>query len=100
MFFHFIHLIDNTLHTHDKSLQIVCKNDTSITVYRSHPFHIAFVELSAFQYYLIINQKIYHQSSVIVRTINLLDRSRSIKEIFNESMIKMHLIQCIKYYHL
>jgi hypothetical protein len=100
MFFHFIHLIDNTLHTHDKSRQIVCENDTSVTVYRFHPFHIAFVELSAFQYYLIINQKIYHQSSVIVRTINLLDRCRSIKEIYNESMIKMHLIQRIKYYHL
>jgi hypothetical protein len=98
--FHFIHLIDNTLRTHNRSLQIICENETSVQVQWSHPFHIAFVELSAFQYYFTFNQKVPHQSSFIVRTIDTLDRCRSINEIFNESMIQMHLIRRIKYYHL
>ncbi|CAF4631392.1 unnamed protein product, partial [Rotaria sp. Silwood2] len=82
----------------------IAANNRSICVcpinnYWSQPFHIAFVELSTFQYYLVANEKVDY-SSVIVRNINPSDRCRSINEIFIESIMRMHLIQRIKYYHL
>jgi hypothetical protein len=42
----------------------------------------------------------YNLSAVIVRTINPLDRCKSLNEIFNESMIQLHLVRRIKYYYL
>ncbi|CAF3923657.1 unnamed protein product [Rotaria sordida] len=99
VFFHFIYFLHRTLHTHNINPTKICENKTSIISYWSYPFHIAFVELSAFQYYLVANEKVEY-SSVIVRKINPSDRCQSINEIFIENMTQMHLIQRIKYYHL
>ncbi|CAF2869739.1 unnamed protein product [Rotaria sp. Silwood2] len=85
---------------HNKNPTKICENKTSSISYWSYPFQIAFVQLSTFQYYLIANKKVDDYSSVIVRNIDPSDRCRSINEIFIESMIQIHLIQRIKYYHL
>jgi hypothetical protein len=101
IFYHFIHLINNTLPIQKKNPKIICQNETSVSSYSSHPFNIAFIELSSFQYYLfIISQTVIHESLFIHKTINSLDRCRSINEIFTRNIIDMHLIQRIKYYQL
>ncbi|CAF4253811.1 unnamed protein product [Rotaria sp. Silwood2] len=99
VFVHFIYFFHHALYMHNKNPTKICENKTSIISYWSQPFHIAFVELSTFQYYLVANEKVDY-SSVIVRNINPSDRCRSINEIFIESIMRMHLIQRIKYYHL
>ncbi|CAF3386798.1 unnamed protein product [Rotaria sp. Silwood2] len=99
VFFHFIYVFNGTLYNQNKSPTKICENQSSIISYWPYPFHITFVELWTFQYYLISNEQV-DSSSVIVRKLNPSDRCRSINEIFAESMTRMHLIQRIKYYHL
>ncbi|CAF4142018.1 unnamed protein product, partial [Rotaria sordida] len=76
----------------------ICSN--SLVIYWSNPFNIIFIQISPFEYYSIADKTINDQSSVIIHTINQLDRCRSIYKIFNETMTRIHIIQCIKYYHL
>ncbi|CAF0722408.1 unnamed protein product [Adineta steineri] len=100
IYFDYIQVIHDSLPIQKKNSQIICDNNTSVVVSWSHPFHIAFMKIPPFQYYLVIAQNIYHQSSVIIQTIEPLDRCGSINELFHPSIVQMPLIQRIKYYHL
>ena len=72
----------------------------SLIISWSQRFYLAFVELFRHNYYLIVSQTTYNQSTTINKMINLSDRCPSIKELFNETFAQLHLLRRIKYYHL
>ncbi|CAF4081733.1 unnamed protein product [Rotaria sordida] len=90
----------NTLHSRSINLLLKCENDSSLVIYWSNLFNTIFIQISLFEYYSIADKTINDQSSIIIHTINQLNRCRSIYKIFNETMTRIHIIQCIKYYHL
>ena len=67
------------------------------TVFRSRPFHIMFVET---------DHRIYHRMTIqkqhipIVSIVQLANRCPHIRELFNESFAKLHLLRRMKYYHV
>ncbi|CAF1381200.1 unnamed protein product [Adineta steineri] len=73
----------------------------SLTVYWSQPFDISFIEVFMNKYYLIIarNQS-FSEEPMINKTIKSSDRCPHINEIFNQTILKWHLLRQIKYYHL
>ena len=76
-------------------------NKNSVSIYWSRPFHIAFIETNSNDYYLIIVQKLFNQSTgTIFQTINSSNHCKHISEVLNETIIKLHFIRRIKYYHL
>jgi hypothetical protein len=71
-----------------------------VTIYWSYPFHIVFLEFLNKSYYLTVLEKAYNQSRTIIKTLESTDRCKHINEIFNDTIIKLHLLRRIKYYHL
>ncbi|UJR12436.1 hypothetical protein I4U23_016612 [Adineta vaga] len=100
IFFHFIRQIDHTAPENGSTFKSIITNQRSVTVKWSRPFHVVFVELPDKTFHLITIQKIYNQSTTIIQTISLLNRCRHTRQLFNETIIKYHLLRRIKYYHL
>jgi len=97
---HFIEIIPNAEHINGSTFKIIPINENSITIYWSHPFHIAFVELNDNDYYLISVKNTFNRSEIIIQTINSLNRCKYISEVLNKTLVNLHLIRRIKYYHL
>ncbi|UJR34763.1 hypothetical protein I4U23_027541 [Adineta vaga] len=101
IFFHFIRQIDHTAPENGSTFKSVITNQRSATILNGHaPFHVIFVELPDKTFHLITIQTIYNQSTTIDQIINLLNRCKHIRELFNETIIKYHLLRRIKYDHL
>jgi hypothetical protein len=72
----------------------------SVIIQWSRPFHLVFIELFNKSYYLTSVEKIYNRSSIINKMINPSDPCHHISEVFNKSLVDLHLLRRIKYYHL
>ncbi|CAF1153792.1 unnamed protein product [Adineta steineri] len=99
IFIHFIEVKTNDVPIRTTTIKRTRIEQNSFIVYRSLPFHIAFVELSNKSYYLIYMQKKY-QPLVIQKTLNSFDQCLNISELFNETMMNYHFLRRIKYYHI
>ncbi|CAF2574165.1 unnamed protein product [Rotaria sp. Silwood2] len=97
---HFIQVIDGASPTNGSTFKMIPIYQNTVMINWSYPFHIAFVQLFNNNYYLITVQKIYHQSTTIIREIQPSDRCPYINEVLNETIVKFHLLRRIKYYHL
>ncbi|CAF3712463.1 unnamed protein product [Adineta steineri] len=100
IFFHFIREMHNTAPENGSTFKSITTNQKSVTINWPRPFHVAFVELPNKNFHLITVQKIYKQSANIIQTISSSNRCKNIKELFNETIIKYHLLRRIKYYHI
>ncbi|CAF0862040.1 unnamed protein product [Adineta ricciae] len=100
LLFHFIRVHRNAPPENGSTFKTVSFNERSFTVYWSHDFHIVFVEFLHNQFYLVVKQQKHNQSSVLTRLIYPSDRCAHISEIFNETILNLHLLRRIKYYHL
>jgi len=72
----------------------------SVVIYWSRPFHLVFIEFDNKDYYLALVQKIYNQSTPVNATITSSDHCPHISQILNETIIQLHPLRRIKYYHL
>ncbi|CAF1503439.1 unnamed protein product [Adineta ricciae] len=70
-----------------------------VAIYWAGTVHITFVELFINQYYLIFLEEKYNQSNVIEKQLKLSDYCPHIRQVFNETLAKLHLIRRIKFYH-
>ncbi|CAF0846582.1 unnamed protein product [Adineta steineri] len=97
---HFI-TINNDSSPENSSIlsRIPIHQKTAIINWRNE-FHIAFAQLSDKDFYLITVQKINNLSSIFEKTINPSDRCKHISEVLNETIVRLHPIRRIKYYHL
>ena len=96
---HFIEVIHHAAVENGSTYKMIPANQNSVTVYRSHPYHIAFIQ-SYDNYYLVTVQKRFNRSQTILRTITTSDRCQYINEVLNETIVQFHLLRRIKYYHL
>ena len=97
---HLVYFANKNAFISNKILKRVCANNPSIHVNVSDPFHTALLQLSLSEYYFIVNQKTYNPSAIFDRTIDRSDRCRTLNEIFDEDITRLHLLRRIKYYHL
>ncbi|CAF1047754.1 unnamed protein product [Rotaria sordida] len=100
MLVHFIQVIDNASPERATTFKTIPIHQNSIIIYWSRPFHLVFVELFNKNYYLVVIQRTFYPSTTIIRKINSSDRCEHINELFNETIIKLHLLRRIKYYHI
>jgi hypothetical protein len=101
VFVHFIEVFNKTSpHIHTTILKKFSFDKDTITVIRSNPFNIVFVEIGNKTFYLLILQVEYkyllHISSRVMNS----KRCLSITELFNRSFTEMHLLRRMKYYHI
>jgi hypothetical protein len=100
IFIHFIQVMNNNQPRRATTFRTIPFKQDSIIIYWSQPFHLVFIEFSNKNYYLTIVQKKYNPSTTIINMINPSDRCPNINEIFNETIVKLHLLRRIKYYQL
>ncbi|CAF4931299.1 unnamed protein product [Rotaria socialis] len=100
MIVHFIQVLDYSSHERATTVKTIPIEKNSLIIYWSRPFHIVLFELFNKTYYLTVVQKRYNPSQVIVKTLNSSDRCKHISEVFNETIVNLHLLRRIKYYHL
>ncbi|CAF1356637.1 unnamed protein product [Adineta steineri] len=97
---HFIEIINNASPKNGSTFKIIPVQKNTINIYWKYPFHIAFMQLSHNDFYLIIVQKIYNRSLTFEKVINPSDRCKHINEILNETIVQLPLLRRIKYYHV
>ncbi|UJR12638.1 hypothetical protein I4U23_016813 [Adineta vaga] len=100
IFIHFVEVVKNNIPNRATTFKMIPIRQDSIIIYWSQPFHLVFIELFEKNYYLVVHETIYNQSTTIVKMINPSDHCQHISKIFNESFAKLDLIRRIKYYHL
>ena len=100
MFFHFIQAVQDAPLKRVTSFRTVHDNGKPIIVDWSEEFHLLFVELSERDYYLTVMQKAYQPSATFVKTLAPSDRCQHISELFNETILELHLLRRIKHYHV
>ena len=100
IFIHFIQIIANDRPVQTTTFRSIPFKRDSITIHWSHPFHLVFLEFTDKTYYLTTVQKTFNQSFPINKTINPSNRCRHISELFNETIIQLHLRRRIKYYQI
>ncbi|CAF1440604.1 unnamed protein product [Rotaria sordida] len=98
--FHFIRVFENSPHNRWTIMKKIRIDQNMITVDESIPFHIIYAELSRKIYYLVVLQEKYTKSASILTEIMPTRRCKPLPELFNSSMLDLHLIKRIKYYHI
>ncbi|CAF4907208.1 unnamed protein product [Rotaria sp. Silwood1] len=100
MLIHFIEIMNNSSPKRSTTFKTLPTYHQSLVINWSHSFHIVLIEFLNKIYYLTVYQKKSNQSIIIVKKIQSSDRCQHINEIFNDTMVKLHLLRRIKYYHL
>ena len=100
IFFHFIQAVKDAPPKRVTSFRTVHNNGRAIIVDWSEEFHLLFVELSKRDYYLTAMQKTYQPSATFVKTLAPSDRCQHISELFNDTILQLHLVRRIKHYHV
>ncbi|CAF4400089.1 unnamed protein product [Rotaria sp. Silwood2] len=100
MLVHFIRVMSNASPERATTLKTIHFHAKSVTIHWSRPFHLVFIELFNKSYYLAVIQRTFYPSTTIIRKIISSDRCEHINELFNETIIKLHLLRRIKYYHV
>ena len=75
-------------------------NGRPIIVDWSEECHLLFLEVSERDYYLTAMQKTYQPSATFIKTLVPSDRCQHISELFNETILQLHLLRRIKHYHV
>ena len=100
VFIHFIRLINDEHPERATTLRTIPFRQESLLVHWSQPFHLVFVEFPIHNYYFILAQNTYNKSTVIEKTIRASCRCRHIHELFNDTVVQLHLLRRIKYYQI
>ncbi|CAF4581754.1 unnamed protein product, partial [Rotaria sp. Silwood2] len=100
MLIHIIEIMNNSSPKRSTTFKTFPTDKQSLIIHWSHSFHIVLIEFLNKIYYLTVYQKNYNQSIIIVKKIQSSDRCQHINEIFNNTIVKLHLLRRIKYYHL
>ncbi len=87
-------------HIHSTIFKKIEIYEEMVTVFRSRPFHIMFIEIEPKIYYRSIIQQKYIPSITIPSIVKHSNHCLHIRELFNESFSKLHLIRRMKYYHI
>ncbi|CAF1197972.1 unnamed protein product [Adineta ricciae] len=74
--------------------------EKTIIIYWTHPYHIVLVEYFDKNLYLLSVAHTWNQSSTLIRTFNFSNRCYHLSEVFNDTLMQLHLLRRIKYYHL
>ena len=99
---HFIEVFDETYsqsNSRTSAFKKIGIYEDSVTIYRNPPFHIMFLELFD-NYYLTLLQQTSQASTNISTDVISAHRCLAIHELFNRSVVELHLIRRIKFYHL
>ncbi|CAF3079854.1 unnamed protein product [Rotaria sp. Silwood2] len=100
MLIHFIRVMNDDPPERATIFKTIPVNQDAAIVYWPYPFHVVFIEFFDKNYYLAVVQQAYNRSIIISKTIHLSDRCKHISEVFNETIVELHLLRRIKYYHL
>ena len=100
VFIHFIRVLNHEPQRRATTFRTLPYKQNSITVHWTDPFHLVFIELLTRRYYLVDAQKTYKKQIRINKTIEHIDRCYHINELFNHTILNLHLIQRIKFYQL
>ena len=97
---HFFRLNGNKPLNFGSTYRTILTNQRFVAFPWSQPFHIAAVEILNDSYYLIAAQQTYNRSMILTKMIHPSDRCAHLREVFNQTIINLHLLRRIKYYHL
>ena len=106
---HFIRYHSNHPHENAATFKAIPVNQDSITLFWPQPFHLVFLELVRHDYYLAFlrpspsplnSSTSTSTGDVLTKTVSTSDRCPHIDELFNETILRYHLLRRIKYYHL
>ena len=98
---HFIQVFDkNTPYHRSTRFKKIPLNEYSVTIYKSTPFHIIFVETEDGRYYLAVLQLIYNPLITIETSLTRSKQCLPINKLFNSTFVRMHYFRRWKYYHL
>ncbi|CAF4653609.1 unnamed protein product, partial [Rotaria sp. Silwood2] len=75
-------------------------DEDKATLHRTIPFHLGFVETNSKTYYLSYLQQNYVPSSMLSWTVSFSDHCSPIVELFNQTIVSMHILRRMKYYHI
>ena len=100
MLLHFIQVIRGGPPKRATNFRTIPTNRHAIVVDWSDEFHLLFVELFKKDYYLAVVQQTHQPSTSITKTLHLSDRCEHLSELFNETIVQLHLLRRIKYYQL
>ena len=101
MLVHFIEVQKDALPEHGSTFKTIPLNRNPVIIYWPRRFDIVLVEFLHHQYYLIfLRNHTTIQSNSVQKNIVASNRCSNISEIFNQSLLQLHLIRRIKYYHL
>jgi hypothetical protein len=71
-----------------------------VTLYWGKYFNLVLMQLFNKDLYMFVNPYEYNQSAILEVAINASDRCKHISEVLNETIVNLHLIRRIKYYHV
>ncbi|CAF1130475.1 unnamed protein product [Adineta steineri] len=97
---HFIKINNDSSPTNSSTLSRIPVHQKTAIINWTNEFHIAFAQLSDKDFYLITVQKINNLSSIFEKTINPSDRCEHISKVLKETIVRLHPIRRIKYYHV
>ncbi|CAF1427844.1 unnamed protein product [Adineta ricciae] len=100
IFVHFIEIIEDNKPIRTTTFQTISFVQNLLTIAWSQPFHLVFIEIGKNNYYLTVVDKTYNRSRTINKIIQSSDRCPYINELFNKTIVNLHLLRRIKYYHI
>jgi hypothetical protein len=98
IFAHFITIYTTAEPKRTTQIKKLTFAQNTVTLYTSKIFHLIFVETNNI-YYLAYSQSIHQQSSFISTILLTKHRCPFIQELFNSTIMNLHRLQRIKYYH-
>jgi hypothetical protein len=96
---HFIQAENDLEPIRTSVMKKIVYDQNSVTIYTSMPFNLAFVQILN-AYYLIILREENIDSMNISTMINPSYQCRSIDELFNVTIAKLHVLKRVKFYHI
>ncbi|CAF1026336.1 unnamed protein product [Adineta steineri] len=102
IFIHYIEVFDQEeekSHIRTTTLKRIRFDQDSVTIYRTKPFHLVFIEFDEY-FYLAVLRPTYIQSNLISSQITPSRRCVPITQLFNDTFIQWHLLRRIKHYHI
>ena len=98
MLIHFIRTYRDHPHENVTTFTSIPLNGDPVRLFWSTPFELLFLELFPKNYYLAIAER--SASDSIEKQVTQTDRCLSVNEIFNETIIQLHPLRRMKFYHL
>jgi hypothetical protein len=100
MIVHFFQTMLSDIRTIGTTFQTISIYQNIITLHWPDNFDIIVMQIFDKNLYMIVNPHKYNRSAVVESTIDPSDRCKHISEVLNETIVNLHLIRRIKYYHV